>query len=125
MFLQATAAVLQSDELMGKFQIPEALWPRIRSSWRHNQATVAGRLDLSVTPEGIKAFEYNIDTASCLFEAGSTQGRWAESVGLPGRDAGSEAFRGLVGGGEATGVSGTLHLRHDDDEEERYPGLYM
>ena len=88
MFLAATERVMASPELLSKFQIPKPLWSRIKDSWYNSsRQTIAGRMDFAVGGAAdIKAFEYNIDTASCLFEAGSTQGRWAEAVGLAGLD---------------------------------------
>ena len=125
MFLAATAKVMASDALLAKFQIPQALWPRIRDSWAAAKRTIAGRFDFAVSGNQIKAFEYNIDTASCLFEAGSTQGRWAKAMGLPGKDAGEGVFQKLVDAWKATGLTGTVHMMFDDDVEERYHTLYM
>ena len=127
MFLAATERVMASPELLSKFQIPKPLWSRIKDSWYNSsRQTIAGRMDFAVGGAAdIKAFEYNIDTASCLFEAGSTQGRWAEAVGLAGLDAGRGVFNKLVATWKATEIRGTLHLMHDDDPEEKYHALYM
>ena len=34
---------------------------------------VAGRLDFSLTPSGLKVYEYNADSASCLMQCGEIQ----------------------------------------------------
>ncbi|HBC57006.1 MAG TPA: hypothetical protein DCZ03_07570 [Gammaproteobacteria bacterium] len=41
---------------------------RIRSN-----ETIAGRIDFAVNENGIKLYEYNADSASCLMECGKIQ----------------------------------------------------
>lgn len=83
MFLAATAHVLKNPLLWRTFEFPEAYWAKAVKSFQNGDKTISGRLDFSMTPEnGIKCFEYNADSASCLFECGHTQGAWANAVGL-------------------------------------------
>jgi len=136
MFQAATAKVLSDDSLLSRFQIPRALWPRLRQSFMMSVAAapgastpIAGRFDLAVNGSEIKVFEYNQDTASCLYEAGRAQGLWASAAGITaGHNPGAELFDRLVAAWRASSVAKAdkvLHLMHDDDEEELYHSEYM
>ena len=100
-FVAATDfAVMHSSEphIRASFGFPDKLWPLIRRSfWRHKKVTskdcvlccwsswgshvapplplsaVAGRLDFALTPTGLKVYEYNADSASCLLQCGEIQ----------------------------------------------------
>jgi glutathionylspermidine amidase/synthetase len=128
MFLHATDHVLQDEALMAKFGIPASVWPKIHESWnnRRNQM-ITGRLDFAVTPEGIKVYEYNADSASCHTETGLIQGRWAGHVGLEeGSDPGETLIAGLVEAWRNSDARGVVHILTDDsDAEERYHALFM
>lgn len=98
LFMHATDYVLQNEELLEKFNIPQALWPKIHQSWdnRRNQM-ITGRFDFSVSGRGIKVYEYNCDSASCYMEAGLVQKKWAEHFGChEGESAGAELLDHLV-----------------------------
>lgn len=127
MFLHATDHVLQNDAALARFNIPEIIWPRIKRSWANrNNETIAGRLDLAVTERGIKVFEYNADSASCLMECGKVQGRWAEASGVTeGLDAGQDIFNHLVHSWRKNNIRGCLHIMLDEDLEENYHAQYM
>ena len=128
MFLHATEQALHDDTLLEKFDLPRILWPRIRQSWnnRRNQ-TITGRFDFAMTPEGIKVYEYNCDSASCHMDAGKVQGRWAEHFGCQiGRDPGARLVTDLVEAWKESEIEGgTLHIMIDDDLEETYHALFM
>ncbi|MCP5180418.1 MAG: bifunctional glutathionylspermidine amidase/synthase [Pseudomonadales bacterium] len=127
MFLHATDYVLQDDRRLARFNLPEAIWPRIHQSWdnRRNQM-ITGRMDFALTPEGLKVYEYNSDSASCHTETGLVQGKWAGFAQCEdGRDPGEFLQRRLVqawGESEATGL---VHLLRDEDPEETYHALFM
>ena len=129
MFLDSTDYVLHHQKDIGhNFRIPEKLWPKIRKSWyTRRDDIVAGRFDFSITPMGIKVYEYNADSASCLFECGYIQDRWAKAVGIAnvGRDTSTKLFEQLVATWKSKNVSGPLHLMCDNDAEERYHATYM
>ncbi|KAF0716886.1 hypothetical protein As57867_002606, partial [Aphanomyces stellatus] len=129
LFVQATAHVLAHEaELASYFHIPAALWPRIQYSWTHHQDdTISGRLDFALTDAGIKVYEYNADSASCLMECGYTQDAWSTGAGLGsiGRSNSATLFDQLVAAWKSKNVQGTLHLLCDDDPEERYHSMYM
>jgi glutathionylspermidine amidase/synthetase len=127
MFLHATDYVLQDDELLARFDLPPALWPRIHQSWdnRRNQI-VTGRFDFSLSRRGLKVYEYNCDSASCHLETGRIQGRWADHVGLSeGIDAGEDLFEDLVTAWRQRPIDGVVHVMLDRDDEETYHALYM
>lgn len=127
MFMHATQAVLRDDKLLARFNIPEVLWPRLRVSWekRHGQM-ISGRFDFSVSARGVKAYEYNADSASCHLEAGKIQGKWAAHFGCQdGRDPGEPLFGALVEAWQGAGVEGVLHVMYDCDMEEAYHARYM
>ena len=127
MFLHATNHVLSDDALLQRFNIPPLLWPRIHQSWnnRRNQA-ICGRFDFSLSERGLKLYEYNIDSASCLMETGLVQGRWADRFGCTeGRCPGRDLHEDLVDAWREAGIDGTVHILLDHDLEETYHALYM
>ncbi|WP_316979898.1 bifunctional glutathionylspermidine amidase/synthase [Shumkonia mesophila] len=127
MFMRATQYALQDDDLLRKFNLPPVLWPRIRQSWenRRNQM-ITGRFDFAVSEQGVKAYEYNCDSAACHMECGLVQGKWADHFGCTvGHDAGEDLFEDLVGAWQKVGVKGTLHIMRDRDPEEIYHARYM
>lgn len=127
MFMRATQYVLDDDALLAHFNLPRVLWPRIRQSWsnRRNQM-ITGRFDFAVSDRGVKAYEYNCDSASCHMECGLVQGRWAEHFGCAdGEDAGEDLSEDLVAAWAKSGVTGVLHIMRDRDLEETYHAFYM
>ena len=134
MFEAATERVVQDDALLQTFGIPEALQQKVRDSFLSHRAgmgqhPIMGRLDLAVDDRGIKAYEYNADSASCLYECGYTQGMWADAVGLgrvginPGLNLAAELEAAWSDAGVPEG--GVLHLMLDDDLEEEYHARYV
>lgn len=127
MFLIATDFVMQDPKLLERFNIPKAIWPKVEQSWnnRRNQM-ITGRFDFSVSEHGLKVYEYNADSASCYFECGELQGRWAAATGTDeGWDPGGDLHTHLVDAWKRSGVNSILHILQDDDPEESYHALYM
>jgi len=127
LFLHATDHVLQDEERLSKFGIPPSVWPKMYESWdnRRNQM-ITGRLDFAVTPNGIKVYEYNADSASCHTEAAIIQGKWARHVGCDeGSDPGAILYDRLVEAWRESDARGVVHILIDDDPEERYHSLFM
>lgn len=126
-FMYATDHVLSSDALLAKFNLPRAVWPKIRKSWsnRHNEM-ITGRFDFSVSERGIKLYEYNADSASCYMECGKVQGKWATHFGVQeGHDPGANLFGALMQAWQKSGVNDVLHIMQDRDLEETYHALFM
>lgn len=126
-FMFATEHVLKHDAILATFNLPRAVWPRIRNSWnnRRNQM-ITGRFDFAVSERGIKAYEYNADSASCYMECGKVQGRWAEHYECDeGSDPGEFLFQSLVKAWKNSDVDDVLHIMQDKDKEESYHALFM
>jgi len=127
LFMHATDFVLRDDRLLERFGIPRSLWPRIHQSWdnRRNQM-ITGRFDFAMTDQGLKAYEYNCDSAACYLECGKVQGKWAEHYECEiGDDAGAVLHDRLRDAWKRSGVDGLVHVLHDDDPEETYHALFM
>ncbi len=129
MFMHATDRVLEDDERLRRFAIPEVLWPRIRRSWANRrQETVTGRFDFCLTPRhGLKLYEYNTDSAACHMEAGRVQGAFLRHHRVElGRDAGGELTAALVAAWRRLAEDGPIHLLVDPSApDELYHALYM
>ncbi|MFH2204309.1 MAG: bifunctional glutathionylspermidine amidase/synthase [Elusimicrobiota bacterium] len=127
MFMHATDYVLQNEAVLERFCIPRPLWSRLRRSWdnRRNQA-ITGRLDFSVSENGIKIYEYNADSAACYMECGVIQTKWSKHFGCKeGWCAGEKLHRELVDAWKDSEVDGILHIMRDNDREEAYHALFM
>lgn len=127
MFLNATHVILENDALLEHFDIPRALWKKIRQSWnQRSNEMITGRFDVSLSKDGIKTYEYNADSASCHLECGKIQIKWAAQVGCQdGWCPGEDLFEQLVYAWKSRGITGTVHLMRDKDAEEIYHALYM
>ncbi|OQS04229.1 bifunctional glutathionylspermidine amidase/glutathionylspermidine synthetase [Thraustotheca clavata] len=129
MFFKATEYVLENEDTLGPyFHIPSSLWPKIRASWaKSKHDVVSGRFDFALTDNGIKVYEYNADSASCLLECGYVQDAWATGANVDtiGRSSSSTLFSQLVATWQAKQINGPLHFMCDNDLEERYHAMYM
>lgn len=129
LFLDATEfALFQKDLLKEYFKIPEALWFRLRKSWfRNRNDLVGGRFDFNLTENGVKVYEYNIDSASGLYETAYTQDQWSKCAGIGhvGKSPSENMFHSLVETWKEKKINGLLHVMHDNDEEEKYHSSYM
>ncbi len=127
LFMRATEHVLNDNQLLQHFRIPAALWPKIRSSWNNRKnSMITGRFDFSVSENGLKAYEYNADSASCYLEAARLQAQWAAHYGCTiGRSPGEKLYGCLVRAWKARGIQDILHIMQDIDDEETYHALFM
>ncbi|MEZ9699572.1 glutathionylspermidine synthase family protein [Vibrio sp. 10N.261.46.E12] len=79
MSLKAIEYVLQSDELLTKFQIPEKMWPLVRESWKKKEPSLYTRLDFAYDGKNpAKLLEFNSDTPTSLYELGFFGWLWLE-----------------------------------------------
>ncbi len=127
LYMHATEYVLRNDEHLARFNLPQALWPRIHQSWdnRRNQM-ITGRFDFSLSERGLKVYEYNCDSASCHMETGKVQGRWADQYRCSvGDDPGEKLHTRLRDAWRHSDVDGLLHIMQDRDLEESYHALFM
>ena len=127
LFLRATEFVLQDDQLLQHFNIPTALWPKIRSSWDNRKnSMITGRFDFSISENGLRVYEYNADSASCYFETACLQEEWAAHYDCRiGRSPGEKLYGRLVRAWKARGIKDVLHIMQDEDAEEAYHALFM
>ncbi len=127
LFMHATDYVLAHPELLEHFNLPRSVLPKLRQSWenRLNQL-ITSRFDFALTPEGLKVYEYNCDSASCYMEAGKVQGKWADHMHIKdGEDAGAGLFRALSKAWKKSHAKQLVHILRDDEPEEKYHALFM
>ena len=130
MFMDATNYVLENDDLLKHFCIPDVFWPKIRKSWQtEKDLTLTGRFDLAFDGHDLKCFEYNADSASALFEMAIVQDKWAQAVKLDHSFmSGFQLHRLLIKNWKeiCTEVNvDRVHLLIDDDQDEILTALYM
>ncbi len=79
MLSNSALRVIEDERLLKRLKIPKPFWPLIRDSWRRDEKSLYGRLDLSYGGSGpAKLLEYNADTPTSLFEAAVFQWTWLE-----------------------------------------------
>ena len=127
MYLHATDKVLKKDHLLKHFNIPEALWPRLRLSWKnHRYQTITGRFDFCMDKRGLKVYEYNADSASAHTEAGLIFPKWAQQTNLKkGFDPCRSLLNSLTQSWKHSNAKPFVHIMQDDDLEENYHALFM
>lgn len=77
--LDLAARVVRDERLLRRLRIPEHAWDLIAESWRRQDPSLYGRLDLAYDGRGpAKLLEYNADTPTALFEASVFQWVWLE-----------------------------------------------
>ena len=127
MFMHATDYVLEHDELLQLFNLPDAIIPKIRRSWDNRlNEVITSRFDFALSSKGLKVYEYNCDSASCYMEAGKVQGKWAKHFGVnEGVDGGNALFKELVKAWKKSQANSLVHILRDDDPEEKYHAYFM
>lgn len=79
MCLAIADEVVNSEELLTRFCIPETHWDRIRTSWEQRDPSLYSRLDLVYDGKSpAKLLENNADTPTSLYESGFWQWLWLE-----------------------------------------------
>lgn len=79
MCLQVVEKVVNSEELLLKFQIRKHCWEFVYHSWKNNQPSLYSRLDLAYDGKGpAKLLENNADTPTSLYETAFFQWIWLE-----------------------------------------------
>ncbi|CAQ85621.1 MULTISPECIES: glutathionylspermidine synthase family protein [Photorhabdus] len=79
MCLQVVEKVVDSEELLTKFQIPKHCWDFVRNSWITSQPSLYSRLDLAYDGKSpAKLLENNADTPTSLYESAFFQWIWLE-----------------------------------------------
>ncbi len=81
MCLELVDRAVADERYLIRLQIPEAHWPFIAESWRRDDPSLYGRLDLSFTGQGpAKLLEYNADTPTSILESAVFQWTWLEQA---------------------------------------------
>ena len=81
MCLELVGRAIDDENCLRRLRLPETFWPLIRDSWRRNEGSLYGRLDLSFDGRGpAKLLEYNADTPTSIFEAAVFQWTWLEQA---------------------------------------------
>src|SRR6266700_2424197 len=81
MCLELVTRTIDDERALRRLKIPEAFWPLIAQSWRSDEGSLYGRLDLSYDGRGnAKLLEYNADTPTSIFEAAVFQWSWLEQT---------------------------------------------
>lgn len=76
---EAAAAIVTSEELLTRLDIPQAHWGFVEQSWSDDEPELYGRFDLAYDGTGpAKLLEYNADTPTSLYESASFQWLWLE-----------------------------------------------
>jgi glutathionylspermidine synthase len=79
MCLAVVEKVVNSQELLEKFQIPQHFWQQIIDSWKNQNPSLYSRLDFAYHGKGpAKLYENNADTPTSLYESGFWQWLWLE-----------------------------------------------
>ena len=80
MCLAVVDAVINDDQLMHKFRIPEQQWDFVRTSWKNGDPALYSRLDFAYSGSGhAKLYENNADTPTSVYETGFWQWLWLEN----------------------------------------------
>ncbi|CAF1125392.1 unnamed protein product [Rotaria sp. Silwood1] len=130
MFMDATNYVIENDDVLRNFCIPEIFWPKLRQSWLHERdLMMTGRFDLAFDGQQLKTFEYNADSASALFEMAIIQEKWAEAAKIDHTFmSGFQLHRLLVKNWQKVCSHINIkyvHLLIDNDPDEILTSLYM
>ena len=74
MCLDVVARVINDDQLMKRFCIPEKQWDFVRTSWVNGDPSLYSRMDFAYSGKGpAKLYENNADTPTSLYETGFWQ----------------------------------------------------
>lgn len=128
MVRQAVDAIVRDEQLMDRMGIPHARWDFVRNSWLEGDKELYGRFDLvwDGTDAPAKMLEYNADTPTSLYEAGSFQWSWLEDMKARGQlpqeadqfnglyEAMTERFRALFA------PNTDIHFASGEGSEEDY-----
>lgn len=78
---ELVARAVNDERYLRLLKIPESFWTYIAASWKRNDASLYGRIDLRFDGNGpAKLLEYNADTPTSLFEAAVFQWTWLEQA---------------------------------------------
>jgi glutathionylspermidine synthase len=98
--------------------IPQSVWPLVKNSWKCQEPSLYGRLDLCWDGTGPpKLLEYNADTPTALYEAAVIQWEWLTIV-QPGADQFNSLHEALIAAWKAFRVETPVHFSAIRDHTE-------
>ena len=124
MCLELVARAIEDEKYLRRLKIPEAFWPLLSESWRRDEASLYGRLDLSFDGRGpAKLLEYNADTPTSIFEAAVFQWTWLEQaierrITPPSADQFNSIHERLIEAWKKLGLGRHLHLTGTTENSE-------
>jgi glutathionylspermidine synthase len=124
MCLELVARAIEDEKYLRRLKIPEAFWPLLSESWRRDEASLYGRLDLSFDGRGpAKLLEYNADTPTSIFEAAVFQWTWLEQaierrIMPPRADQFNSIHERLIEAWKKLGLGRHLHLTGTTENSE-------
>jgi glutathionylspermidine synthase len=101
--LELVEAAMDSEEIMDRLAIPEAVRDYVADSWDAGEPSLYGRFDFSYDGSGpAKLLEYNADTPTSIYETGFFQWAWlearlADGALAPGTDQFNSLHEKLIG----------------------------
>ncbi|MDX1692334.1 MAG: glutathionylspermidine synthase family protein [Ketobacteraceae bacterium] len=79
MCLEVVDHVVDREDCLEQFCIPQSQWDRIRRSWKEKEPSLYGRMDFVYDgSRAPKLLEYNADTPTSVYETGFWQWLWLE-----------------------------------------------
>ena len=124
MCLELVAHAIDDEQILRRLKIAEPFWPLISESWRRDEGSLYGRLDLRFDGHGpAKLLEYNADTPTSIFEAAVFQWTWLEQAIerriIPAHaDQFNSIHERLIEAWKKLGAGRHLHLTGTTDNEE-------
>jgi glutathionylspermidine synthase len=124
MCLELVGQAVADENILRRLKLPEAFWPLISESWRRDEASLYGRIDLSFDGHGpAKLLEYNADTPTSIFEAAVFQWTWLEqaierSILTAHADQFNSIHERLIEAWKKVGAGRYLHLTGTTDNPE-------
>lgn len=133
LFVHATEHVLLNPtKYWHLFDFPADYWPMALKSFEKKELSLAGRFDFSISDRGVKCYEYNADSASCLYECGFMQDAFMKACHLDeGIDGGAETASAVTAAWKSRFENAEIknpvvHFMCDSsDTEELYHMEYM
>ncbi len=121
---ELVARAVADERMLKVLRIPERFWSFIAASWKRQDPSLYGRLDLCYDGNGpAKLLEYNADTPTALFESAVFQWMWLEeAIARQIVPAGSDQFNSLherlIAGWKSIAPGRALHLAGELDNAE-------
>lgn len=124
MCLELAGRVIGDESHLRRLKIPDAFWDLIAESWKRDDRSLYGRLDLKFDGNSpAKLLEYNADTPTSIFEAAVFQWTWLEQAIerriIPARaDQFNSIHERLIAAWKTIGAGRHLHLTGTTGSEE-------